>query len=96
MGYSAGSIRKTVEFVLTPFRRSKLDERPLKMTEFIGPLSQCANTMEDAYDEFKTFTDYVSGDQERRKKIEKAMKGEETVKDDKKTKKKKKKWTKVV
>jgi hypothetical protein len=47
--------------------------------------------MEDQYDDFKTFTDYVSGDQDRRKKIEKAMKGEE-VKDDKaKTKKKKKK-----
>jgi len=90
MGYSAGSIRKTVEFVLTPYRRSKLDDRPLKMTEFIGPLSQCANTMEDQYDDFKTFTDYVSGDQDRRKKIEKAMKGDEVKGDDAKKGKKKK------
>jgi AAA+ superfamily predicted ATPase len=38
-GYSAGSIKKTVEFVLTPFRMSKLETRPLKLPEFIGPLS---------------------------------------------------------
>lgn len=69
LGYSAGSIRKTVEFVLTPFRMSKLEERPLRLTEFIGPLSQCANTMEDQYEDFRTFTDFVSGDAARRKAI---------------------------
>ena len=39
IGYSAGSIRKAIEFVLTPFRISKLSIRPLKIAEFIGPLS---------------------------------------------------------
>jgi hypothetical protein len=43
-GYSAGSIRKTAEFVLTPFRKEKLSSRPLKLAEFIGPLSQTCVT----------------------------------------------------
>ena len=47
MGYSAGSIKKACEFVLTPFRKERLEERPLRMTEFIGPLSMCMNTLDD-------------------------------------------------
>jgi len=43
-GYSAVAIRKTAEFVLTPFRKEKLKSRPLKLAEFIGPLSQCSVT----------------------------------------------------
>lgn len=46
-----------------------MDERPLRLPEFIGPLSQCANTMEDQYEDFRTFTDFVSGDAARRKAI---------------------------
>jgi hypothetical protein len=46
-GYSAGSIRKACEFVLTPHRLEALDKRPLKATEFIGPLSMSMNTVED-------------------------------------------------
>ena len=38
-GYSAGSIKKTCENVLTDFRRSKLTTRDLTLNEFIGPLS---------------------------------------------------------
>ena len=77
MGYSAGSIKKTAEFVLTPFRMSKLETRPLKLTEFIGPLSQCANTMDLEYAEFQTFTDFVSGDAQRRKAIATALAGDD-------------------
>ena len=47
MGYSAGSIKKAVDFVMTPFRVTAIEERPLRMTEFIGPLSMCMNTMDD-------------------------------------------------
>jgi hypothetical protein len=47
MGYSAGSIKKAVEFVLSPYRIGQLLERPLRMSEFIGPLSRCANTLDD-------------------------------------------------
>ena len=46
-GYSAGSIKKTCESVLTKFRRERLDQRPLSLAEFIGPLSLCGCTMDD-------------------------------------------------
>jgi len=69
-GYSAGSLKKTCEFVLTPFRCLRLEERPLKITEFIGPLSLCQNTLQEEYEEFKIFTDYISGDGQRRKAID--------------------------
>lgn len=52
-GYSAGSIKKTCENVLTQFRKTKMDVRPLQISEFIGPLSLFANTMDDQYAEFK-------------------------------------------
>jgi len=46
-GYSAGSIKKTCENVLTKFRKERLDQRPLALAEFIGPLSLCGCTMDD-------------------------------------------------
>ena len=62
-GYSAGSIKKTCENVLTDFRKGKvsnsqrynfqMEQRPLALPEFIGPLSLCASTLDDQYDEFK-------------------------------------------
>ena len=75
-GYSAGSIKKTVEFVLTPFRKDKLVERPLKLSEFIGPLSQCANTGEEMFEEYQTFTDFITGDGKRRVEVLKARDGD--------------------
>lgn len=72
-GYSAGAIRKTAEFVLTPFRKSKLESRPLKLAEFIGPLSQCNVTDAEAYEELKGITDKAApftDDAKRRKAIE--------------------------
>lgn len=48
-GYSAGSIRKTCEKVLTQYRKKHMEQRPLTLPEFIGPLSLCANTMQDQY-----------------------------------------------
>ena len=44
-GYSSGSIRKTCEKVLTQYRKKHMEQRPLTLQEFIGPLSLCANTM---------------------------------------------------
>ena len=46
-GFSAGSILKTCEKVLTHYRVTHQDQRPLTLSEFIGPLSLCANTMDD-------------------------------------------------
>ena len=38
-GYSAGSIKRTCEKVLTEHRIKQMDSRPLQLAEFIGPLS---------------------------------------------------------
>lgn len=59
------------------------------LQEFIGPLSLCSNTLQDAYLDYLKFTDYISGSEARRKELEKALKGDED--DDPKKKKKKKK-----
>ena len=48
-GYSAGSIKKTCEKVLTEYRVRHQDQRPLTLPEFIGPLSLCANTTDTQY-----------------------------------------------
>ena len=76
-GYSAGSIKKTCENVLTSFRKSKIEQRPLTLAEFIGPLSLCSCTMQDQWEEFKTFTDIITGDKKRRDLIEAALRGDD-------------------
>lgn len=77
IGYSAGAIRKATEFVLTKFRKSKLDQRPLKVSEFIGPLSQSAvmNTKEQ-HDIFDGFIDLMTGDLKRRNELEALARGD--------------------
>jgi len=90
-GYSAGSIKKACEWVLTPHRITTMVTRPLKLSEFIGPLSLCLTTDLDQYDEFKSFTDFVSGDGLRRKQIEMTVRGQEENENSVKNKKLKKK-----
>ena len=91
-GYSAGSIKKTVEAVLTEFRKSKLKSRPLTLAEFIGPLSLCSCTMTEQWEEFKKFTDYITYDGARREKLEAQLRGDDQgAVDPKKGKKKGKK-----
>ena len=68
-GYSAGSIKKTCEKVLTDYRIKHQEHRPLALPEFIGPLSLCANTMDDQYAEYTKFTDYITGDGAVREKL---------------------------
>ena len=51
-GYSAGSIKKTCNVVLTKYRIESQEKRPLTLPEFIGPLSICQNTMDEQYEEF--------------------------------------------
>ena len=67
-----------------------MKQRPLVLQEFIGPLSLCASTMQDEYQEFQKFTDFITGDGARREKIEAAIRGEDDGGGDKKGKKKKK------
>jgi hypothetical protein len=68
-----------------------MEQRPLTLQEFIGPLSLCSNTMDDQYAEYKKFTDFITDDAKRREALEKALKGDEDDGDPKKKKKKKKK-----
>jgi hypothetical protein len=95
-GYSAGSIKKTVEFVLTPYRRDKLVTRPLKLSEFIGPLSQCAITTneEGMIDNYQNFTDFISGDGKRRMEVARMRDGDDGDAGGDKNKKKGKKGKK--
>uniref|UniRef100_A0A7S3IQL7 ATPase AAA-type core domain-containing protein n=1 Tax=Strombidium inclinatum TaxID=197538 RepID=A0A7S3IQL7_9SPIT len=89
-GYSAGSIKKTCEKVLTDYRVKHQDQRPLTLSEFIGPLSLCPYTMQDQYEEFKKFTDYITEDGARRDKLNAAAAGDGDDGGPKKGKKKKK------
>lgn len=89
-GFSAGSIKKTCENVLTEFRVGKMDQRPLTLAEFIGPLSLCGNTMDDEYQDWVALTDDLSGDLKRRKALAIAAAGDGDAGGAKKDKKKKK------
>ena len=82
-GYSAGSIKKTCENVLTDYRKTKIEVRPLAVSEFIGPLSLCGCTDKETNDEFKKFTDIITGDKARRDKLEKELAGDDGEKDKK-------------
>jgi hypothetical protein len=59
------------------------------LQEFIGPLSLCSNTMQDQYQGYQKFTDFISGDEKRRAEMEAALKGDEDDGDPKKKKKSK-------
>jgi hypothetical protein len=54
-----------------------MKQRPLMLQEFIGPLSLCSATMQDEYQEFQKFTDFITGDGARREKIEAALRGDD-------------------
>jgi len=64
-----------------------MEQRPLMLQEFIGPLSLCSNTMQDQYKEYQKFTDMITGDGKRRADIEAKLKGEDDDGDPKKKKK---------
>lgn len=66
-----------------------MKQRPLMLQEFIGPLSLCSATMQDEYQEFQKFTDFMTGDGARREKIEAALRGEDDAGGKKDAKKKK-------
>ena len=79
--------------MLTQFRKERLEQRDLTLTEFIGPLALCGCTMDDQWKEFQNFTGYISRDDERIAKLKLAQDGDEGGGDPKKKKggKKKKK-----
>lgn len=61
-GYSAGSIKQTVDRVLTARRVQQLKNRPLKVQEFIGPLSRTAYCWPEDYSQFQAFDFEATGE----------------------------------
>ena len=90
-GYSAGSIKNTCEKVLTKYRKEKMSTNPLRLAEFIGPLSLSRHVYPDLFEEFVKFTDFISGDEKRRKDIAAAANPDGADANPKKGKKKGKK-----
>eukprot|EP00434_Breviolum_minutum_P029338 symbB.v1.2.025950.t1/scaffold2552.1/size76460/3 len=64
-GYPAGSIKQTVDRVLTARRVQQLKNRPLKVQEFIGPLSRTAFCWKEELDEFRKFDHLITGEKAR-------------------------------
>mmetsp|Transcript_44441 Transcript_44441/g.95827 ORF Transcript_44441/g.95827 Transcript_44441/m.95827 type:complete len:850 (-) Transcript_44441:163-2712(-) len=61
-GYSAGSIKQTVDRVLTARRVQQLKVRPLKVQEFIGPLSRTSFCWREEYQQFSDFDFEATGE----------------------------------
>ena len=49
----------------------------MKLAEFIGPLSMTSCTTNDQWEEYKKFTDFITGDEKRRKDIAAALNPDE-------------------
>lgn len=64
-GYSAGSIKQTVDRVLTTRRVQQLKNRALKVQEFIGPLSRTAYCWQEERDKLQQFDWMASGEEKR-------------------------------
>jgi len=60
--YSAGSIRQTVDRVLTARRVQQLKNRPLKVLEFLGPLSRTAFCKPADHVAFRNFDFQATGE----------------------------------
>ena len=59
--------------MLTEFRKEKIEVKPLALAEFIGPLSQNSCTDAEQHEEFKKFTDIITGDKKSRDEIQAAL-----------------------
>ncbi|CAE7431059.1 Iqca1l [Symbiodinium natans] len=64
-GYPAGSIKQTIDRVLTARRVQQLKNRPLKVQEFIGPLSRTSFCWKEELDQFREFDHLVTGEKAR-------------------------------
>jgi len=61
-GYSTGSIKQTIDRVLTARRVQQLKNRPLKVQEFLGPLSRTAFCWPEDYNNFRDFDFEATGE----------------------------------
>eukprot|EP00403_Amphidinium_massartii_P034621 CAMPEP_0178443034 /NCGR_PEP_ID=MMETSP0689_2-20121128/38582_1 /TAXON_ID=160604 /ORGANISM="Amphidinium massartii, Strain CS-259" /LENGTH=855 /DNA_ID=CAMNT_0020066819 /DNA_START=48 /DNA_END=2612 /DNA_ORIENTATION=- len=71
-GYSAGSIKQTVERVLTARRVQRMKERPLEVKEFLGPLSRTPFCWPEDYNHFRDFDFVATGEAERQEARQRA------------------------
>eukprot|EP00397_Hematodinium_sp_SG-2012_P009376 GEMP01009459.1.p1 GENE.GEMP01009459.1~~GEMP01009459.1.p1 ORF type:complete len:837 (+),score=197.06 GEMP01009459.1:32-2542(+) len=69
-GYSSGSIRQTVDRVLTKRRIQQLENRPLSVAEFLGPLSRTAYLWPEEWRQFREFDHLATGEKERLEKLQ--------------------------
>ncbi|KAL4506963.1 hypothetical protein ABPG72_001384 [Tetrahymena utriculariae] len=60
-GWSAGSFKMAIERVFTERRLQKINEEQIKLSEFIGPLSNVPFTSKEEFKEFKKFNQVVTG-----------------------------------
>jgi len=82
-GYSAGSIKQTVDRVLTARRVQQIKNRPLKVQEFVGPLSRTAYCWPEDYQQFRYFDFEATGEkalQEKRQQEEERLEAEAAAK----------------
>jgi len=68
-GYSSGSIRQTVERVLTVRRKQQLKSRPLDVNEFLGPLSRTSYQFPEEWKQFRDFDHLATGEKDRLDKV---------------------------
>jgi len=61
-GYSTGSVKQTIDRVLTARRVQQLKNRPLKVQEFLGPLSRTAFCWPEDYNNFRDFDFEATGE----------------------------------
>jgi AAA+ superfamily predicted ATPase len=61
-GYSTGSVKQTVDRVLTNRRVQQIKNRPLKVQEFLGPLSRTAFCWPEDYNNFRDFDFEATGE----------------------------------
>merc|ERR1719408_1235623 len=77
-GYSTGAIKQTIDRVLTARRVQQLKNRPLKVQEFLGPLSRTAFCWPEDYNNFRDFDFEATGENAlHEKRLEEEMRNEQ-------------------
>merc|ERR1719487_1225286 len=69
-GYSSGAIKQTVDRVLTARRIQQLRNRPLQVTEFLGPLSRTPYCWTEYWKGFQEFDHEATGEKDRLDKMQ--------------------------
>ncbi len=72
VGYTCGSIKQTVDRVLTARRVQQLGVRPLQVSEFLGPLSRTNYTWPEEWHELRDFDHFITGEKARMDKAKDA------------------------